>query len=315
MFDQRFMGDSEAFRTFIAGGREFFICGNMKKDFPFPESLLRLLYFDVLEFDQLVQRMGKHIEAYYQSRDEKYLKDVLAELNELADFHVYFEFVRYEWQRKIANALKPENSNADLLDLLPRKKLTQLVTYIAHIQAQAKGLISSVLDKDGPHLTVEDACRTKGQMTYQFRTLIIRNEIVDSGEFTEVLYPETIYDLIDFSLCNCIQRGIQMRVCKNCGKYFALTGKGTSEYCNITLDEKGRSCKEVGAMRTYSSAKKKNIVFNEYRREYKRRFAWIKSGRIDSSTFYAWSAQAKQKEADCEQGKISLEEFKWWLEH
>ena len=51
----------------------------------------------------------------------------------------------------------------------------------------------------------------------------------------------------------------------------------------------------------------------KYRREYKRRFARMKNGRIDPAAFYAWSAEARQKEAECESGKISFEEFKAWL--
>ena len=139
--------------------------------------------------------------------------------------------------------------------------------------------------------------------------------MTDEGEFTDVIYPSSIYDLICFSLCACIKQGLQMRVCKNCGRYFALTGKSSAEYCSITVDAKGRTCKEVGAMKKYSTSKKNNAIFNEYRREYKRRFAWIKSGKIDPAAFYSWSAEARQREAECEKGDISYEEFRWWLDH
>ena len=40
---------------------------------------------------------------------------------------------------------------------------------------------------------------------------------------------------------------------------------------------------------------------------------WIKSGRIDSEEFYAWSEEAREKKAECEAGKISFEEFSAWL--
>ena len=303
------------FKTYVADDREFFLMDGMKKDFPFPESLLRILYLDVLEFDQLVKHMAKAIETYYRSHDENLLLEVEAGLEELSKFHVYFEYLRYDWLQKLDTARRWQEGDGDLMDILPRKELTRTVSYVAHAQQQIKALFAAVLDRDGPREALEQYCAKSDRLTYEFRPLTVKYELTEEGKFSDVLYPGSIYDLIDFSLCTCIKRGIQMRVCKNCGRYFALTGKSSAEYCTLTLDEKGRNCKDTGAMRKYTAAKKSNEIFNEYRREYKRRFAWIKSGRLDSASFYAWSAEARQKEAECERGEISFEKFKWWLEH
>ena len=56
-------------------------------------------------------------------------------------------------------------------------------------------------------------------------------------------------------------------------------------------------------------------MFQIYRREYKKRFAWIKAGRIEPDAFYAWSEQAWEQKAACEAGTISLEEFTAWLKN
>lgn len=304
------------FKTYIANGREYFLCGDIKTDFPFPESLMRILYLDITKYDQLVKRMARSLENYYPSHDEKHLLDVEKGLDELAEAHIYFTFLRYDWHRKLDAARKWKKGDLDLLDLLPRKELTRIIAYVAQTQRQIKGLFSAVLDKNGPRASLAEYFSTPpGLLSYQFRMLTVKYEMGEGGEFTDVLYPNSIYDLIDFSLCACLKQDLLMRVCKNCGRYFALTGKGSAEYCSLTIDEKGRTCKEVGAMRKYSTSKKSNTIFNEYRREYKRRFAWIKSGRIDAATFYAWSAEARQKEADCENGIITFEEFRWWLDH
>ena len=50
-----------------------------------------------------------------------------------------------------------------------------------------------------------------------------------------------------------------------------------------------------------------------YRREYKRRFAWIKAGRISDSQFYAWSEQAREQKKKCDEGSITAEDFQRWL--
>ena len=54
-------------------------------------------------------------------------------------------------------------------------------------------------------------------------------------------------------------------------------------------------------------------VFKAYRREYKRRFACIKAGRISDSQFYAWSEQAREQKKKCDRDSITLEEFQQWL--
>ena len=54
-------------------------------------------------------------------------------------------------------------------------------------------------------------------------------------------------------------------------------------------------------------------MFKVYRREYKKRFAWIKAGKITKDEFYFWSEKAREKKTECEAGNITLEEFGCWL--
>ena len=102
--------------------------------------------------------------------------------------------------------------------------------------------------------------------------------------------------------------------CKNCGRYFAVTGRATTEYCNRPFDSRGRTCKEVGAIAQWTLSKKGDDVFNEYRREYKKRFARMKAGKLSSDEFYAWSKAAREVKAACEAGEITQDKFKAWLE-
>ena len=129
-------------------------------------------------------------------------------------------------------------------------------------------------------------------------------------------FPHTqtrMYDLIDFSLRKCVQEKIMMRTCKNCGKYFALTVHGSTEYCSRVFDSRGRTCKEVGAMRQYLQSHAQDELLKIYRREYKRRFAWIRAGKISQEAFSAWSKEAQKEKEKCEAGEISQGEFVQWL--
>ena len=101
--------------------------------------------------------------------------------------------------------------------------------------------------------------------------------------------------------------------CKNCGRYFAVMRHGATEYCGRVADERGRTCREVGAINTWTRSKRDDEVFKVYRREYKRRFAWIKAGRISDSQFYAWSEQAREQKKKCDEGVITEDEFQRWL--
>ena len=50
-----------------------------------------------------------------------------------------------------------------------------------------------------------------------------------------------------------------------------------------------------------------------YRREYKRRFVWIRADKISQEAFSAWSREAQREKEKCENGEISQMEFSAWL--
>ncbi len=81
----------------------------------------------------------------------------------------------------------------------------------------------------------------------------------------------------------------------------------------MTVDENGHTCREVGAVKRWAEKKNSDELFKEYRREYKKRFNWIKAGKISPGTFYAWSAVAKGKRDECAASKMTFEEFKEWM--
>ena len=56
-----------------------------------------------------------------------------------------------------------------------------------------------------------------------------------------------------------------------------------------------------------------NDAFKVYRKGYKRRFAWIKAGRISDEDFYTWSEQARAQKKKYDEGATTLEDFRRWL--
>ena len=103
------------------------------------------------------------------------------------------------------------------------------------------------------------------------------------------------------------------RISQISGAYVAVTGKASTEYCDRVCDSKGRTCREIGAINTWTQRKQGDEVFKEYRREYKKRFARINAGKLTKSVFYAWSEEARKKKEDCDNGTITPEDFSRWL--
>ena len=101
--------------------------------------------------------------------------------------------------------------------------------------------------------------------------------------------------MIDYSLRSCVERGITVRRCKNCGRWFPQTGRVSAEYCERPVASGQQTCREAGAFQQWTKKQSDDPVFKAYRKEYKKRFAWIKAGRITDEQFYAWSEQARER--------------------
>ena len=311
------------FKTYIADGREYYEYTadgeqTIKKDFPFPESLMSLLYMDIWEIEPITKKMEKALRTFYQSKEQTDLHDVVMGLNELAPKHIYFELLRLSWLEKLDTV--DSTAPRDYQDLLPHKKISHLCSNIDTMQKQIKGLIARALDVDGEKKSVSEKMveyyNAEGNdtlNTFQFQPQPMSFEVIDRKVFAEVLYPNDIYDLIDFHVRECVKREVKMRVCKNCLRYFAVTRKASTEYCDRVCDSKGRTCREIGAINTWTQSKRDDEVFKEYRREYKKRFARINAGKLTKSAFYAWSEEARRKKEHCDSGVITAEEFSRWL--
>ena len=310
------------FKTYISDEQEKYVYGEENltealfstKTEAFPDSLLSLVYMDVDAVAPVFQEIADLLWSLTTTHDKKYEKAVYAKLDELAPQHVYFELQRLLVRWRVSQAVIFNNYTEDVL---LRRELINMADYLRMVQKQLEELFSSVLDIDGNKNTVQEKMtayyKAKGDKAFRFTPQPINFELADEETFTEVLYPQSIADLVDYHTRECIKREVRMRVCKNCGKYFAISGRSTTEYCDRVFDSKGRTCKEIGAIARWNRSKSDDDVFKEYRREYKKRFAWIKAGKIDSDVFYAWSEEARKKKAACEAGDLSLEEFTQWL--
>ncbi len=310
------------FKNYISGGVEHYVYGEeytndtviSSQATAFPDSLLSLVYMDIDTVEPLIQKLNDALWQLPLSQDKQYQQSACALLDELAPYHIYFQQFRLDWKYRISRAMIFDRFTEDVL---PRKYLYELPETLRRMQAQIIDLFKNVLDIDNGTEAVPQRMaayyKTAGEHAFRFHPQPVGFELINDEIFTEVLEPHSVYDLIDYHLRECVKQEVKMRVCKNCGRYFAITGRTTTEYCNRPFDSRGRTCKEVGAIAQWTLSKRDDDVFKDYRREYKKRFARMKAGTLPAEEFYAWSKKAREKKAAHDSGKIPQEEYIVWL--
>ena len=309
------------FETYIADGAEHYSYGadygkgmvQTSKTVSFPESLLSLVDMNIDEIEPAIRQLNEVLWQLTTTREKQYVEEVNALLDELELRHIYFQQLALDWRYRLSRAVIFEQYTEDML---PRKYLYALPDTLRRMQGQIVELFENVLDADNSDEPTSkrmvDYYQRSGETAFRFYPQPIGFELI--GEvFTEVLTPNNIYDILDFQLRACVKQEIKMRRCKNCGRYFAQTGRVSAEYCDRTPLDGQSSCRAMGAFQQWTLKQADDPVFKVYRREYKRRFAWIKAGRISDSEFYAWSEQAREQKKKCDEGIITAEDFQRWL--
>lgn len=198
-------------------------------------------------------------------------------------------------------------------------------TELDYIHEQTQELFEKVLDIDVDRKPIREkvaAFYTRkmlggigGTDYFRFDPLSLTCELISPSVFVEALYANRINDLFNYYLRTCILHEYPVRRCKNCGRWFVLTGHQGLEYCSRPFDEKGHTCRDVGAGLKWERKSKEDKPFMAYRKGYKKRFSRIKAGRITNEEFLAWGERARAKKQECDEGTISLDEFREWLEN
>lgn len=303
----RFTTDSELFEYDPFGAQG---AGATRAEFPYQESLLSFLEMDSSEWDASLAEITSDWERYFSAGNTADADLAMQKMGALAERHIYFRLPYLRWfSCKAAVTLRPEMT----------AELRQLPEQLTMYQKQAQYFIEHILDFVQVGRNTQKNCRANyvydepaDPALFRFRPIPMGFEPVNEDTCGPVLWPNTIRDIIDFSLRDFVTRGTPVRRCKNCGRYFPLTVRVSAEYCERP-SASGKVCRATASASKWVEERRDNKVFREYRREYKRRFAWIKAGKITAEDFYAWSEQAREQKAQCDEGKITLEEYREWL--
>ena len=273
-------------KMYFSEKRELFQCDasgiqgvpSVDREFPFLESLLTFLEMDCGELTPILQRIADRWGRLITEFDRDAGTEAMVELGQLKSRHIYLELLYVRWY----------------------DRFSRMGIYGDPQQQAAKNYLH-----DSP----------RDPSLFRFRPIPLSFEPVEPGRCSPVLYSASIPDMIDYSLRSCVERGITVRRCKNCGRYFPQTGRVSAEYCERPVPRGQQTCREAGAFQQWIKKQSDDPVFKAYRKEYKKRFAWIKAGRISDTDFYAWSEQAREMKKKCDRDVITLEEYVEWLKN
>lgn len=304
-----FLEDGEFFKYDTFGGQ-----GSTATQIalPYLESLLSFLEMDCAEWESLIQQAYEDLEQFITTKDAAYTDQMMQVLGELSEKHVYFKLLYLQWfWRKASENIDPGMA----------EEMRQLPAQLSLYQKQAQKFVENILDVDRVDRDVQKNVRAnyvfdqpRDENLFCFKPIPISFGPVGEADCGTILYPNTIRDIIDFSFRDCVAKNIPVRRCRNCGRYFPIIGRITAEYCSRPQPS-GKLCRNIAPVQKWAKNSKKDLVFSEYRREYKRHFAWIKAGKITEEDFAAWAKQAKAKKHECDAEKISLDELKAWLKN
>lgn len=316
-------------KMYFSEKRELFQCDasgiqgvpSVDREFPFLESLLTFLEMDCGELTPILQRIADRWSRLIAEFDRDAGTEAMVELGQLKSRHIYLELLYVRWYDRFSRigiygdrgSAEDEQMLAELRDL-PE----QLLLY----QKQVQRFFDLVLDVDSAGRDPQQQAAKnylhdspRDPSLFRFRPIPLSFEPVEPGRCSPVLYSASILDMIDYSLRSCVERGITVRRCKNCGRYFPQTGRVSAEYCERPVPRGQQTCREAGAFQQWTKKQSDDPVFKAYRKEYKKRFAWIKAGRISDTDFYAWSEQAREMKKKCDRDVITLEEYVEWLKN
>ena len=148
---------------------------------------------------------------------------------------------------------------------------------------------------------------------YHYSVELLRERGIRTA-LREVLYPNTVRDLYNYLKAYCLRLPLPIHKCKNCGRYFVVTGNITQDYCTRLMEGSEKTCRQMGAVVQYQSRQMKNPATREFTRSYKAHNARVRYGTMSKAEFTAWSKTARAKRADCVAGKLSLGDFVAWLD-
>lgn len=124
----------------------------------------------------------------------------------------------------------------------------------------------------------------------------------------------SIKDMLELELTKMLEQNVRFRKCKRCGKYFIMKGNYDTNYCDRIAEGETRTCQQLAALENYKAKIADNKAVPIYNKYYKRYAARVRVHQLKEDEFNKWRYQAMTKRDECNDGKITPEEYIEWME-
>lgn len=110
---------------------------------------------------------------------------------------------------------------------------------------------------------------------------------------------QSLEEMLYLELMEMVKRGVRIKRCGLCDRYFVLADKRKRDYCD-RIYKNGRTCKQIGAKQRFNKDVEDDVFLQEFLRIYNRMY----------SRYYRMDAW----DSDRQTNKMSKDEFKIWTE-
>jgi len=110
-----------------------------------------------------------------------------------------------------------------------------------------------------------------------------------------------------------LELDMQIKKCKNCGRYFVLKGNYQTDYCTRIPNGETQNCQSIGATAKYIKKVKDNPAMALFNKAYKRYHARVKAGSVKLDAFKKWKYEAVVMRDRCLSEDVSFKEFEEWV--
>jgi len=130
---------------------------------------------------------------------------------------------------------------------------------------------------------------------------------------------QALDEMLFFEFMEMLKRGIQVKRCRLCDRYFVMIDKRKREYCGRSY-ENGKSCREVGPLLRYEQQLQSDTYLQKFETEYNKIYSrfYRADGKLDSERsgkdmtreeFWVWSKAASKAKADYRKRLITGDEM------
>lgn len=130
------------------------------------------------------------------------------------------------------------------------------------------------------------------QVKTQYR---MRGEVQGECEIVEKMYFNGLPDFVYVELMKGLQKGFVPKRCANCCRWFLQTPGATYSYCNEPAPgQGGKTCREIGAAKSFKEKVDNNDIWKAHQRAYKKYFARVSKGKMSKADFEVWACEAER---------------------